>query len=104
MNYSTNYYWQIIAWDNHSESSSGPQWEFTTEASVNNPPNMPKNETPKNTTTNIPITTNLAWVGGDPDVGDVVKYDVYFGTTSTPLKVSSNQSTSTYNPSGDLVE
>lgn len=103
MNYTKKYYWQIIAWDNHSETSIGPQWEFTTETNVNSPPNMPDNETPTNASINIPITTGLAWVGGDPDVGDVVKYDVYFGTTSNPLKVSTNQSTTSYNPSGDLV-
>jgi hypothetical protein len=38
MNYTIKYYWQIIAWDNHSETSIGPQWEFTTETNVNTPP------------------------------------------------------------------
>ena len=38
MNYSTKYYWKIIAWDNHSNSTAGPQWEFTTKTKTNNPP------------------------------------------------------------------
>jgi hypothetical protein len=104
MNYSTKYYWQIVAWDNHSETSIGPQWEFTTEAGVNHPPNVPDNETPANASINIPVTTGLSWIGGDPDSGDTVTYDVYFGNTSTPPKVKNNQSTTNYNPSpiGDL--
>jgi hypothetical protein len=31
MDYETMYYWQIVAWDNHGESTPGPEWEFTTE-------------------------------------------------------------------------
>ena len=97
MNYSTQYYWRIIAWDNHSNSTSGPQWEFTTESKPNNPPNIPSNETPENGTANVLLNATLSWSGGDPD-GDTVKYDVYFGTNSTPSKVESNQSTLTYDP------
>ena len=32
MNFNTVYYWQIVAWDNHGASTSGPIWDFTTEA------------------------------------------------------------------------
>ena len=28
--------------------------------------------------------TDLSWTGGDPDVGDTVTYDVYFGTSEAP--------------------
>ena len=31
LDYSTIYYWQIVATDNHLESTSGPIWSFTTE-------------------------------------------------------------------------
>ncbi len=101
MNYSTPYYWQIIAWDSNNESNSGPIWEFTTIAKENNPPNVPGDEIPLNMSINIPVSTSLSWVGGDPD-NDTVTYDVYFGNTSTPPKVSSNQSGTSYNPVGDL--
>ncbi len=30
LQYSTTYYWKIIAWDNHSASTHGPLWSFTT--------------------------------------------------------------------------
>ena len=99
MIYSTQYYWKIIAWDNQSASTVGPQWEFTTESKPNNPPNKPSGPIPTNGSVNILLTAILNWTGGDPD-GDTVKYDVYFGNTSSPLKVKSNQSTLTYDPVG----
>ncbi len=38
--YETTYYWKIVAWDNHSASTEGPIWSFTTKASSNGgPPN-----------------------------------------------------------------
>jgi len=102
MAYNTTYYWQINAWDNHSESSTGPQWEFTTEVKVNNPPNIPSNPNPTNNSTGILVSSVLSWTGGDPD-NDTVKYDVYFGTLNNPPKVSPNQSSLNYNPAGDLL-
>lgn len=62
----------------------------------NNPPNIPRQPVPDDGETNVSITTNLWWLGGDPDEGDSVTYDVYFGTTTTPPKLSSNQTGSTY--------
>ncbi|MCD6541998.1 MAG: hypothetical protein J7K38_01575, partial [Thermoplasmata archaeon] len=38
LNYSTTYYWKIIAWDEHGESSEGPVWRFTTEEEITNSP------------------------------------------------------------------
>jgi hypothetical protein len=63
----------------------------------NTPPYQPNHPIPDNGETNVSITTDIWWTGGDPDIGDSVTYDVYFGTTLTPLKVASNQSTNTYN-------
>ena len=71
--------------------ASGPQWEFTTEDKVNNPPNIPSNPIPTNNSTGISVSSVLSWTGGDPD-NDTVKYDVYFGNVSNPPKVSRNQS------------
>jgi hypothetical protein len=58
MSYSTKYYWQIVAWDNHSESSNGPQWVFTTEAKVNTPPVF---GTPSPTNGSINNLLSLSW-------------------------------------------
>jgi hypothetical protein len=69
---------------------------------MNQPPNIPSNPTPKNQATDVLVTTELFWAGGDPD-GDPVTYTIYFGTTSTPLKVKTNQSTLSYDPPGTLA-
>ncbi|GAH83404.1 unnamed protein product [marine sediment metagenome] len=37
-------------------------------------------------------------MGGDPDVGDTVTYDVHFGTSATPPLVSNDQLATTYDP------
>jgi hypothetical protein len=64
---------------------------------LNTPPYTPNNPSPYNGAINVNISTDLGWSGGDPDSGDSVRYDVYFGTSSTPVLVSSNQSILTYN-------
>jgi hypothetical protein len=66
--------------------------------SVNNPPYAPYNLSPANHAIGVSINADLSWTGGDPDAGDTVTYDVYFGTTSTPPLVSNDQSGTTYDP------
>jgi hypothetical protein len=98
MNYQTTYNWKIIAWDNHGASSSGPVWDFTTENEVNNPPYLPSDPIPANHMTSVDINADLGWNGGDPDPGDTVTYDVYFGSINPPPKVVNNQSAISYDP------
>jgi hypothetical protein len=64
----------------------------------NLPPYEPNSPNPAQGATNIPVSSDLSWTGGDPNPGDSVLYDVYFGATTSPPKVSSNQSASTYDP------
>ena len=65
----------------------------------NRPPNVPSGPSPANGATSVDVNKDLSWVGGDPDpTHDQVTYDVYFGTTSPPPLVSSDQSTLTYDP------
>ncbi|UCD14337.1 MAG: hypothetical protein JSW60_02680 [Thermoplasmatales archaeon] len=71
--------------------------EGEAEVIANQPPYQPSNPNPANRSTGISIKANLSWTGGDPD-GDPVTYDVYFGDSSSPPKVSSNQTNTTYDP------
>jgi hypothetical protein len=48
------------------------------------PPAQPCNPTPENGAVQVPKNTTLSWDGGDYDPGDVVTYDVYFGTNPDP--------------------
>ncbi len=95
MNYNTTYFWKIITWDNHSAFNESPIWYFITEKETNQPPYTPSNPIPWNESTEIPININLSWTGGDPD-GDPVTYDIYFGDSSPPPKIVTNQSNTLY--------
>ena len=64
----------------------------------NNPPNVPSAPSPPNHATGVSINADLSWTGGDPDVGDIVTYDVHFGTSATPPLVSNDQTGTTYDP------
>ena len=65
---------------------------------ANNPPNTPSNPSPVNHATGVSISADLSWTGGDPDVGDTVTYDVYFGTGASPSLVSNDQTATSYDP------
>jgi hypothetical protein len=54
------------------------------EPSSNSPPNEPSNPIPGDQTSDVYLNADLRWDGGDPDSGDTVKYNVYFGTDRTP--------------------
>jgi len=63
----------------------------------NLPPNEPGSPSPANGSTNVSVDVDLGWTGGDPDPGDSVTYDVYFGIRSPP-KVVNNQSGLSFHP------
>jgi len=102
MNLDTLYYWKIVAWDNHGASTPGPIWSFTTGS--NDPPYTPSNPSPPNGATNVDIYTDLSWTGGDPNPGDTVLYDIYFGTESPPPLVHTNSPDTTYDPGAMLFQ
>jgi PKD domain len=92
LEYSTTYYWRIVAWDPSNASTAGPVWHFTTMPSSNQPPNTPENPFPPNGTFNVDVQTELRWDGGDPDPEDTVTYDVYFDSENPPGIIIHNQS------------
>ena len=73
-------------------------WVTFTQSGGNNAPYTPSNPNPLNHATSIDVNADLSWTGGDPDSGDTVTYDVYFGTSSPPPKVVTGQSGTTYDP------
>lgn len=98
LDFNTIYYWQIIAWDEHGDSTTGPKWSFTTRD--NDPPNTPSDPDPEDGATDVDINNvDLSWNCNDPD-GDTLYYDVYFEANDpTPDElVSNNQSETTYDP------
>ena len=98
MSYDTSYYWQIISWDNHGVSASGPIWSFVAEPPPNNPPYVPSNPDPSDGELDVDVNYDLSWTCSDPD-GDDLTYDVYFDTVDPPVdQVSSNQTETIYDP------
>jgi len=100
LEYLTTYYWQIVARDSYADETSGVVWEFTTieDSGTNNPPYKPGDPTPGDSTIDVSVNVDFVWSGGDPDDGDTVTYDIYFGTNSNPPRVKQNHPTTTYNP------
>ena len=64
----------------------------------NQPPYQPTNPNPEDNSENIPLNIELNWECSDPDLGDSITYDVYFGKTNPPPKVIDKQSTEIYYP------
>lgn len=77
---------------------SQPLYVAATGSSTNHPPYMPSNPNPPDQAVSVDITNDLSWSGGDPDPGDSVRYDVYFGSMLPLQKVASNISMTTYHP------
>lgn len=65
---------------------------------VSQAPSTPSAPMPANGAPHVDIDADLSWIGGDPNPQDTVTYDVYFGTTTPPPLVSSDQPVTAYDP------
>jgi hypothetical protein len=54
---------------------------------ANNPPLTPFNPFPLDGSVDQSTEVNLTWLSGDPDIGDIVSYDLYFGSKNPPDSV-----------------
>jgi parallel beta-helix repeat protein len=75
LGYETVYYWNIVAWDNHGASTTGPIWHFTT-IEQNYPPEAPLINGP--TSGNTGEVYTFTFVAVDPN-DDNIYYEVNWG-------------------------
>ena len=81
LEYSTTYYWKIIAKDGLGGSFTSSVWSFTTVENL--PPAVPYDPQPENNAVGVSLNVPLSWSCYDPD-GDPISYDVYFDTSPDP--------------------
>ncbi|MBF0430810.1 MAG: hypothetical protein HQK83_05995 [Fibrobacteria bacterium] len=67
---------------------------------TNHAPHIPSSPSPGHSSTNNGLDVTLRWTDGDPDAGDVVTFNLYFGKTSPPALVAEGFSQATYQVSG----
>ena len=101
LDFLTRYRWRIVARDLYGYEKNGSLWSFKTQANL--PPNIPSEPHPENGQKNVNVKTNLSWKGGDPNPGDPVSYDIYFGVTNPPTLKDDNLTKPTWNPQDDLI-
>jgi len=102
LDFETEYEWKIVAWDEYGLRTEGEVWKFKTQP--NWPPNPAKDPRPPNGATDVPVNAKLYWNGSDPNSGDTLFYDVYFGLYDPPTLVKHNISETEFDPyeGGDM--
>jgi len=72
LSYETEYFWKIIAWDEHGASTTGPIWSFTTDVGIDT--NAPEISN-INVAFSNPIDTSIGWENISCEVNDDVSVD-----------------------------
>lgn len=84
----TTYYWKVEVDDGNGKVSVSEVWNFKTIV----PPSVPIITSPTNNSTNVNLNTDLKWSASTSTSGYEIKYDIYFGISSTPtIKVNNLQ-------------
>ena len=90
------HYWKIVARDALGFETTGPLWTFRTRA-TNAAPFPPQDASPVDGESLVALDADLSWTCFDPE-GDVLRYDLYFGTSPTPPLVADDLTVSTHEP------
>ena len=90
------HFWRVVARDSEGFESSGPTWRFTTRTG-NFAPLAPESPLPIDGEVGVSTAGTLAWSCVDLD-GDMLRYDVYFGTSSDPPLVAEDVFETNYSP------
>lgn len=83
----TGYNWRIVARDRVGDTAAGPVWTFST-VRENHAPSVPSGPSPDSGSTGLGLSRTLSWQSSDPDSGDAVEFDVYFGADTAPPRVA----------------
>jgi hypothetical protein len=84
LDFTKKYYWYIVAWEEYGLNTTGDIWHFTTEANV--PPNKAVEPHPFDGAPAVPQeNVVLEWNGSDDNIGDTLRYDVYWDDVNPPL-------------------
>jgi agmatine deiminase len=71
------------------------EYNFDFYVETNTAPYTPGDPVPADGTTDVVVSTDVSWSGGDPD-GDPVHYTVYFGTSNPPPSYATEVTETTY--------
>jgi len=104
MTISSSYIWEIPGLYNlkvKARDIYGQESLWSEELQINmdnRPPVLPNSPNPMNQSININRNSILSWKGGDPDIVDIVSYDVYFGKDDNPPKLITRQTSTSFKP------
>jgi parallel beta-helix repeat protein len=82
--------------DTMSEDIDADPWSTSENVCIeqvtNQPPNTPSTPTPADSAVRVSADdgVDLVWTGGDPNVADIVTYDVYWGTSAGALSLEAS--------------
>ena len=85
LEYSTTYYWKVVAVDEKGARTQSDVWKFTTRERPNNPPVFESVSVLERSEKSVV----LSWKAKDPD-GDTIVFDLYFGESENPQLYRSN--------------
>ncbi len=89
----TLYTWTVSATDERGASN---QAVYSFKTKKNNPPEKPVAVSPADNAEDVSIICFLNWSCFDPDPGDILTYDVFFGKTNNPELVEEKTMDSSY--------